>query len=118
MGLGRLTTESEVLGVSVGRTVFMEGFPAVLMMAFTIEGSLYSMLLRNRIVRCWDPGSSANLRPRALGFDGRPMVGRLWRGVFVGSGEGVGGEGGSVLEGRIFCLRRGCCEVSGRFCRD
>jgi hypothetical protein len=118
IGRGRLTTDREVPGVSATGAGFVEGWPAVLMMAWTIAGSLYSMLFTNRMVRCCDPGSSATARPRALGFDGRPIVGRLWSGVLVGSGGGVVGDGGSILEGRIFGLGRGCCMVDVWVCGD
>jgi hypothetical protein len=117
IGRGRLTTDREVPGVSATGAGF-EGWPAVLMIASTMAGSLYWILLTNRMVRCCDPGSSATVRPRALGFEGRPIVGRLWSGVLVGSGGGVVGDGGSILEGRIFGLGRDCCLVNEVFCAD
>lgn len=117
IGRGRLTTDAEVPGVSGAGTCFAAGLPAPLRMASTASGSLYSMLFTNRMVRCCEPGSSATLRPRALGFDGSPMVGRLCRGVFVGSGGGVFGDG-RVLEGRIFALDRARCKAAGLFCGD
>jgi hypothetical protein len=119
IGRGRLTTDAVRPTVSeTGAAVFVAGLPAVLMIASTARGSLYWMLFRKRMVRCCDPGSSATLSPCALGFDGRPMVGRLWRGVFEGSGDVVFGAGGAILEGRMLGFRRGCWVVTGRFCGD
>jgi hypothetical protein len=122
MGRGRWTTESDVPGVQEtgagAGAGLVEPWPAPLMMASTTAGSLYSMLLTNRIVLCCDPDSSPTWTPRARGLDGRPMVGRLWRGVLVASGGGAFGDGGIILEGRISVFNRGCNTVRGRFGGD
>lgn len=122
MGRGRLTTDDEAdsggpgTGGGAGARgnwiccccCFFGAVPAVLTIASTAAGSSYSMLFTNKIVRCCLAGSlSSTFKPRARGLDGKPLVGRRWSGVLVGSGGGASGEGGSVRDGRMLLMRMG-----------